>query len=374
VPLVVGNPIAGSLSDRCGPRATLIGGLIVSAFGASALPFVRVAWEGLAAAAVVGLGAAVIWPSQDALLASVVGPAQRSAAFSLRYATMNAALGVGTLCAAAIVDVHSSASFVWLYVFDGASFLAFAAILVPIEIGASSPAQSGRCSEPSGGYRAVVRNGAFVRTWLLTALLVTIGYSQMACALPVFATRQGGITAGGLAVAFASNTFTVVTAQILVLRAMRGHRRTTGLVALCALWALTWALVLAAGGLGSGRGAVVGFAAASVAFAVGETLISPTLPAIVNDLAPDSLRGRYNGAYVLAWTTGFASGPVIAGIALSGGHSSELFLGLIGACGMAAVASARLAQRLPAAANLLESDDRVDATAAADVVGDGALA
>ena len=45
---------------------------------------------------------------------------------------------------------------------------------------------------------------------------------------------------------------------------------------------------------------MVWFAAANVAFALGETLVSPTLPAIVNDLAPDSLRGRYNGAYVLA--------------------------------------------------------------------------
>jgi MFS family permease len=158
-------------------------------------------------------------------------------------------------------------------------------------------------------------------------------------------------------VAFAANAVTVVVAQLVVLRLLRRRRRTSGLVVLCGLWALCWALVLAAGGLGAGPAALVVFAAANVVFALGETLVSPTLPSIVNDLAIDSLRGRYNGAYVLAWTTGFACGPAIAAVALSSGNAAGLFLGLIGACGAAAVASARLRRLLPAAVNLLAAGD-----------------
>ena len=373
-----GNPIAGSCCDRLGARSTLIGGLAVSALGAASLAFVHLAWEGVAAAAVLGLGAAVIWPAQDALLASVVRPAQRAAAFSVRYATMNAALGVGALCAAAIVDVHASASFVWLYALDAASFLAFIPILLRVQV----PTQAAETEEPTvetaQGYRLVARDGCFVRVWLLTALLVTIGYAQMDSALPMFATRPGGITGGQLALAFAANTFTVVIAQLVVLKLMRGCRRTSGLVALCGFWAVTWALVLAAGGLGAGAGAVVGFAAANIAFALGETLVSPTLPAIVNDLASDSARGRYNGAYVLAWTTGFAAGPLIAGVALSRGSAPALFLAMIGACALAAVASVRLGRRLPAAANLLAGAESpgpgLASTPVAMVAGDAAPA
>lgn len=365
-----GNPIGGASSDRVGARNTLIAGLVVSALGTAALALVTTAWEGLAAAAVVGFGGAVTWPAQDALLASVVSPAQRPGAFSLRYATMNAALGAGALCAATMVDVHATTSFVSLYVLDAISFLAFVPILLRI------PARRHAFgSEPStktaGGYRTIVRDRTFVRVWLLTALLVTIGYAQMDSALPVFATRRGGISAGGLAMAFAANTFTVVIAQLVVLRLMRGRRRTSGLIVLCGFWATTWALTLAAGSLGAGGAAVAGFVAANVAFALGETLISPTLPAIVNDLACDSLRGRYNGAYVLAWTTGFAAGPAIAGVALSNGHSTGLFVALIGACGLAALVSARLARLLPTAANLL-GEDPVDLPAV--VAGDVAPA
>lgn len=34
-------------------------------------------------------------------------------------------------------------------------------------------------------------------------------------------------------------------------------------------------------------------------FALGEATLSPTLPALINDLAPERLRGRYNAIFTL---------------------------------------------------------------------------
>jgi len=62
------------------------------------------------------------------------------------------------------------------------------------------------------------------------------------------------------------------------------------------------------------------FATAMALLALGETFVAPTVPAIVNDLAPDRLRGRYNGAFTLAWTSSFIVGPLLAGFALGAGH------------------------------------------------------
>lgn len=62
--------------------------------------------------------------AQDALLAGVVRPAQRSSVFSVRLASMNAGLGTGALIAAGIVDMSSAGSFVALYLLDAVSFLA----------------------------------------------------------------------------------------------------------------------------------------------------------------------------------------------------------------------------------------------------------
>jgi len=107
--------------------------------------------------------------------------------------------------------------------------------------------------------------------------------------------------------AFAANTLTVVAAQLLILRRLAGHQRTTA-VALAAAWAASWAMMTAAGHLGGGAAAVTAFAAAMVIFALGECLLSPTLPAIINDLAPPGAAGRYNGLGALAFTTGFLAG------------------------------------------------------------------
>ena len=119
------------------------------------------------------------------------------------------------------------------------------------------------------------------------------------------------------------------------------------------LWAATWAVTLIAGELGGGAAAVALFGAAAAVFALGETLMSPAVPPMVNDLAPDRLRGRYNGLYTLALTTGFILGPVFAGAALGAGHATPFFLALIGACGLGVLYALRLRRRLPSGVDLV---------------------
>lgn len=351
-----GNPFAGWLTDRVGAKRALEGGLVVAAAGAFLVTLVREPWHAFVAAAVVGCGAAVIWPAQDALLATVVAPAERSSAFAMRNATLNAGYGLGGLGASLIADLSSPASFVTLYVVDGLTFLAFVPILarlLPHAGGTASAAGSPAAPERAATYRTVLRDRVFLRVWVLIALLVTIGFSQTHAGFPAYATSTGGISAAGLGVAFAANTFTVVAAQLVVLRLMEGRRRTTGIILACLCWGAAWAVTLASGTLGGGAVAVLAFSTAMVVFALGETLLAPSQAALVNDLAPDDLRGRYNGLYTLAWTTGFALGPVIAGVALEAGNGTALFGGLIAACGLAAVAAARLARHLPPTVNVV---------------------
>jgi MFS family permease len=143
----------------------------------------------------------------------------------------------------------------------------------------------------------------------------------------------------------------VVGAQLFVLRGLAGRRRTTAVALAAAAWAASWAVVIAGGHLGGGAAAQIAFAAATVIFAVGECLLAPTLPAIINDLAPPGAAGRYNGLGVLAFTTGFLLGPAGGGAALGAGQGTGLFAVLVLACAAAAVAALRLGRHLPPAAN-----------------------
>jgi MFS family permease len=349
---VAGNLAGGILSDRLGARAALILGLAIAAAGTAMLILVAAPWHAFAATATAGLGAGMIWPAQDALLATVVTPAQRSSVFSVRMASMNAGLGIGALAAAALVDGSSAHSFTVLYLLNAASFLA----VIPILFTLAAPARPrtvGPAQPPAGSYRQVVADKTFLRVWALTALLVALSYGQMSSAFPAYATGTGGIPASALGLAFAANTITVVIAQLLVLRAMRGRRRTTGIIAACAGWSTAWTLTLLAGHLGHGPTATTVFVLAMVVFGIAETFLSPSLTPIVNDLAPATLTGRYNGLSTLAWTTGFLTGPAIAGLSLGADQGSALFAGLILACAAAAIGTLRLQQHLPAQANTI---------------------
>jgi MFS family permease len=65
---------------------------------------------------------------------------------------------------------------------------------------------------------------------------------------------------------------------------------------------------------------------------LGEALLAPTLPALVNDLAPGELRGRYNAVSTLSWQIGPVLGPALAGLMLGNGHGTALLLLLAAGC------------------------------------------
>ena len=187
------------------------------------------------------------------------------------------------------------------------------------------------------------------------ALLVAVGYAQADAAFPAYAIGAGGLAASELAIAVAANMLAVVGLQLTILKLMNGRRRTRAVMLVCASFAAAWAVALLAGGLDSHSGALGMFALAMVLVAVGETLVSPTMPVLANDLAPESLRGRYNGAFTLAWTTGFFVGPAVAGFAFAAGFEEGLLIGLIAACALAALGASRLERRLPHHMNVVGS-------------------
>lgn len=346
---LAGNPIGGSLADRIGPRLTLCLGLAIAGNGASVLALMSVPWQGFAGTALAGLGVAIAWPAQDAMLARLVREDQRASVYGIHHATLNVGLGAGALLAAVILDPDRQSSFMTLYWVDAATFLL--AIPVIMSVGVPPPAAPTAGSARAGtGYRTVLADKVFVRVWIVLAILTTVGYGQFTSAFPIFATGPGGLDPRLLSVAFTANTVTVVLAQLVSLKLLAGRRRTRALLLLCGVWATTWAIVPVAGSLG-GIAAVLLFALAAVVFGIGETLLAPTVPALVNDLAPEHLRGRYNGSSTLAYTAGFVAGPLLAGLLLGRGLGVLLFVILIAACGGCALLVRRLERCLPESMN-----------------------
>src|SRR5690606_30786070 len=94
-----------------------------------------------------------------------------------------------------------------------------------------------------------------------------------------------------------------------------------------------------------------GLLAFMAVFAFGETLLQPTVPAVVNALATDHLRGRYNAVNAAALNGGAIAAPVVAGLLL-GAHLTAVYSGLmIAGCLAVCVMALALERRIPAQAN-----------------------
>lgn len=342
----VGSPLGGALSDRAGARATLVSGLLAAPAGALAFAFVREPWHAFGAAALLGLGLGLALPAQDALLARLVGdgppvggllapPRDAQRRPGRRQRGRRAARrrrGARQLRAA----VHPRGGGRGRVRRDRAATAPFAA-----------HRERGAAPRRDRRLRRVLADRRFRRLLPLVALLFAAGYGQYHAAFPAYAVGAGGLGASALGAAFAANTFTVVGAQLLVARALCGRRRSRGLALVGCTWATAWAIVLLAADLGGGVATVIGFCLAMVVFGLGETVLAPTLGSLVNELASEELRGRYNGASAFAATGGFVVGPAAAGALLGAGLGGALIAGLVVGCALVAVAALALDARLP---------------------------
>ena len=89
------------------------------------------------------------------------------------------------------------------------------------------------------------------------------------------------------------------------------------LAVMTVLWAAAWLGVFVSGALLEAAVAATAFALAVMVFAVGECFQGPTQGALVADLAPAHLRGRYMAMSTLAWELGFILGPAAGGFILA---------------------------------------------------------
>ncbi|MFJ4866756.1 MFS transporter [Streptomyces sp. NPDC088748] len=352
-----GNSLGGVLCDRFGFRRTLTLGLVVEGFGVLALANATEFWQAIAAVVVTGAGGGIAWPAQDALIATTVSEEMRSTAFAMRHAALNVGLGVGGLLAVMVTKSEDPGSFVALFLLDTLTFfLAAGALwLIRLVAPATTPTSEAPGAGTGGGYRAVLRDRTFLRLWLIIFLLVTAGYAQLNSAVPAYLTGQG-FQPGLLGVFAAVNAVTVVVAQVVVLRYIGGRRRTSLIAVLCVLWSAAWAALILITEVGGAWALVLVVVAASV-FAVGETLLAPTAPVLVNAIAPDDMRGRYNGLTASAFTLGAFVGTLTAGIVLDGGYGRMHFMACIAVLALIALLALRLSAHLPRAANLGDPED-----------------
>jgi predicted MFS family arabinose efflux permease len=338
------GPAVGVVVDRVGGRATLAGALVLLAVGFGSYPLISEPWHAFLASAVAGVGNAGFWPSQSALMAGLTPQGRRHGAFALQRVTRNLGIGLGGVAGGLIATTANPTSFTVLFLLDAATFLVFVAML-PLVPEPALPDADGAALAP-GRYRDVLRHRVFLGIVVLNVLFVTAGYAQFEL-LPVFAKNEAGVTEAGIGVIFFVNTLVIVLAQFPVSKALEGRRRMPALATMTVLWALAWLVVLSGGRWLEAVGAAVAFGAAAIVFGLGECFQGPVQGALVADLAPPRLRGRYMAVSTISWDIGFIVGPAAGGFIL-GAEPLALWPLAAAVCLLAGAGALALDRSLPA--------------------------
>ena len=305
--------------------------------------FVHEPWQAFLVATVLALGGAGLWSAQSTLLSRSVDEDQRQRVFGINFLLLNLGIGIGGLVAGLIVDVDRPATFEVLYLADAAMILLATTVIVTLRgVGGPVPPEPG--DEPDGGYREVLRDRALLRLVTVSIVMLTCGYGAIEVGFPVFSTTEAGLSPRFVAFGYVGNTVAIVLGQMYVLRLIEGRSRSRLLACVGLIWAVAWLLLGLAVPL-EGHAAAAVALACPVVFALGETIWQPVVPSIVNDLAPEQLRGRYNAVGSLSWNVSGTLGPAMTGVLLGAGLAGAWIGIVVGGCLLAGLAGLRLHQR-----------------------------
>ncbi len=263
-------------------------------------------------------------------------PALQQRAFAVTFATQNLAIGIGAAVAAVVVRDHHPGTFQVLFLANGLTCFLFAALLPALP----NPRRTRVVNETRVGYRDVLSHRGIRLIILASLLLAFAGPATFDSGVPAFASVADHISFHAIALSFTIDTAVIVAIQMLVLRLVGRHRRSSALVVVGLIWALSWTLLGFAEVVdGAGWRIVILFAFVSL-FAVGETFVAPTLNPLINSLADDRIRGRANAMSGFAFSVMVIVCPAMVTL-LVAAHLEAVLIGLLslGSLGIVAIAA-----------------------------------
>jgi MFS family permease len=244
-----------------------------------------------------GLCASMMYPAVNATVADIVPAADVQRAYGLLYWANNLGIGISAL----VGGMFASKSWLGLFLADGATTLLFAAVIFR-RVPESRP-QASADAAPRG-WSTLLADRALVG-FLAAQLAFMVVFWQFQFALPIAMARDGlGTAPYGRVVAV--NCILILLTQPLVTRV--AQKFDTG-------------SVLAAGALflGAGYGAyafcstATQYFLATLVWSTGEVIGLPGASALVAKLAPEDLRGRYQGAFSFCMSLAMTVAPILGG-------------------------------------------------------------
>jgi MFS family permease len=278
------QPIGGYLADRVGRRLTLTIGMLGTAAAFLLLAAVRdLVLIGIAAG-LAGLVIDLYRPAVQAIVADLVEPQHRPRAFAMLYWAVNLGVAFSGVAGGYLAE----RSFWLLFVLDAITCVVFAVLIVRFV------PETHRPTTVAGdrGYRPVLRDGLLLG--LIGAIFLgAVVYLQSLVTLPL-AVRADGHGPDGFGIVYAINPIVVILLQPVVLWVMDRLSPVPLMVGSALVMGVGFWLTALADSL-------VAFGLTIVVWTLGEIGFNAVEPALISNIAPTELRGRYNGAVGVAF-------------------------------------------------------------------------
>jgi MFS family permease len=367
---LVSGLVWGAVLDRSPYRPVVLAIMVIAALGTSLYAFARHPWIALLAGVIYGVGIGGVATVMKPIFAMIVPQSERAAIFGLEYGLHNAGVGLGLVVGGLIGAVESVTRYRLLYLGDGLTFVVAGVAIAILLPAFSKPSrldpqeeQAPLAREPTHqvtlpvgqragneGYLKILRNPILLFLLFLSLCFSTLSYGQFESGLPGYLVLNRAVGPPGLSLAFGINVGLVVVAQLALMPHLRNRRRTRLIVGTSLLWAVAWLLVLFAG-RNTGVMAMALLAVGVAIFSVGEVMLTPILAALINDIANDENRGRYNALFTFTVSGGFILGPAIAGALLPLDSGLILMGVLVASSALIPAGVLRLERSLPASLN-----------------------
>jgi MFS family permease len=319
---VVAAGLGGWVADRFGRRNALALSMFSSAVTllllsqATSLPLIIVL------TALAGLTGEMYRPAAAALLTDLTPPGERIPAFALNRLAINAGFAAGP----AVAGLLAEHSFLLLFIGDALTSAAFGVLsLVALPEGVRVRRGAERRGE---AIRAIFRDRMFL-LFLISSVLGAFVYFQAQTTFPLHV-EASGLSAADYGLLISLNGLAIVLFELPLVSITQRYPYRPVLVLGSLLVGLGFALNAFANDLPE-----LGFTV--LVWTLGEIIYAPVAAAYVADLAPEHLRGRYQGAWGLTWGLAFVLAPVI-GAAIFAWSSDGLWL----ACGLLGLLAALL--------------------------------
>lgn len=293
---VVAAVVGGWVADRFGRRNALA----LSMFGSAATMLLLSQAGSLPTIIVLtflaGLFGEMYRPATAALLTDLTPAGKRIPAFALNRLAINAGFAAGP----AVAGLLAQHSFLLLFVGDALTSAAFGVLsLTALPEGVRVRRGEERRGE---AIRAMLQDRLFL-LFLVSSVLGAFVYFQQLATLPLHVKASGLSEADfGLLISLNGVVIVLLELPLVAITQRFPYRPVLALGSL--LVGLGFALTAFANDLPE-----LGFTV--LIWTLGEIIYAPVASAYVADLAPEHLRGRYQGAWGLTWGLAFVLAPVI---------------------------------------------------------------